>query len=164
MRRFSLFVSLFVVTLFATLTLTACGGGASAANPATLTAGATTPSSSTPPPPSSTPPPTTPPPTTPPPPSTVIDNVEDAPWLTCGACGNDHATGAVAPSSVVTNVTSPSEDGSSTQFAIAPTIPYTNVYWYQEHQAPSGQLNSITYEFDLYIPSGSENASQGIEF
>jgi hypothetical protein len=94
----------------------------------------------------------------------VLDNVEDAPWLTCGACGNDHAIGAVAPSSVVTNVTSPSEDGSSTQFAIAPNVPYTNVYWYQEHQAPSGQLNAITYEFDLYIPSGSENAPQGIEF
>ena len=97
--------------------------------------------------------------------ATVIDNVEDTPnWLTCGACGNDGAAGAIAPASVTVGMASPSEDGRATQFSIAATVPYTNMYWYQQHTPVRNQLGFLMYEFDVYIPAGSENAPQAIEF
>lgn len=107
-----------------------------------------------------------PPPTpTPPPGSTVLDNVEDTRnWLTCGNCGNTGATGATAAYSFTPGITAPSEDGSSTQFSISATTPYTNAYFYQEHTPFNSQINAITYEFDLYIPQGMETAPQAIEF
>jgi len=94
----------------------------------------------------------------------VLDNVEDGSWQTCGACGNDHATGAIAPNQFINGVVSPSEDGASTQFSISPVVPYTDTYWFQTHNPVSGQINALTYEFDLYIPNGSETAPQAIEF
>ncbi len=95
----------------------------------------------------------------------MLDNVEDTKnWLTCGACGNTGGTGAVATYSFTPGIGSPSEDGSSTQFAIAATVPYSNAYFYQQHTPVTTQINSLTYEFDLYIPSGMENAPQAIEF
>lgn len=59
---------------------------------------------------------------------------------------------------------SPSEDGSSTQFAIAATVAYSNAYFYRVQPVITSQINSLIYEFDLYIPSGMENAPQAIEF
>jgi hypothetical protein len=96
---------------------------------------------------------------------TVLDNLEDSPnWLTCGACGNTGATGAVATYSFTPGIASPSEDGSSTQFSIAATSAFSNAYFYEQHTPVTTQINAITYEFDLYIPSGMENAPQAIEF
>jgi hypothetical protein len=97
--------------------------------------------------------------------TTVLDNVQDTRnWLTCGNCGNDNATGPAATGTFTPGLASPSEDGASTQFSIAATTPYTNVYFYQEHTPVSTQMNALTYEFDIYIPPGMENAPQGIEF
>lgn len=59
---------------------------------------------------------------------------------------------------------SPSEDGASTQFSIAATVPYTNGYFYQAHAPISAQFNSLLYEFDLYIPQGMEDLPQALEF
>ena len=96
---------------------------------------------------------------------TVINNVEDSPdWLTCGACGNSGGTGAVAAYSFTVGMPSPGEDGSSTQFAIAATVPYTNAYFYRRQTAIAHQINALTYEFDFYIPVGMETAPQAIEF
>jgi hypothetical protein len=95
----------------------------------------------------------------------VLADVEDSTnWLTCGACGNNGGTGSIAPYSFSIGMPSPSEDGSSTQFAIAATVPYTNAYFYRQQTAIKQQINSLTYEFDLYIPVGMENAPQAIEF
>jgi hypothetical protein len=94
----------------------------------------------------------------------VIDRVEEAAWLTCGNCGNDGGTGATAAYFDTLGIAAPSEDGSSTQFTIAATVPYTNGYFYQKHTPVASQINALTYEFDLYIPAGSENLPQGIEF
>ncbi len=96
--------------------------------------------------------------------ATVLDHLDDNSWLTCGACGNDHATGAVAGSSYQNGVGSPSVDGSATQFTVTPTAPYSNAYWYQEHGPVPGQLNSLTYEFEPYVPAGASTAAQAIEF
>lgn len=95
----------------------------------------------------------------------MIDNIEDAnQWLTCGACGNDGGGGAVANYSATVGMASPSEDGASTRFSIAATVPYTNGYFYQVHNPIHAQIGALQYEFDLYIPTGSENAPQALEF
>src|SRR5437868_9696519 len=89
--------------------------------------------------------------------STVIDRIEESPWLTCGNCGNNGATGPTAPYSDTLGIATPSEDGSSTQFSIAATVPFTNGYFYQKHTPVTTQIGALTYEFDLYIPTCSEN-------
>lgn len=95
----------------------------------------------------------------------VISNVEDSTsWLTCGACGNTGGTGSVAPYSFTPGISVPSEDGRSTQFAIAATVPFSNAYFYRQQTPIAGQINALTYEFDLYIPPGMETAPQAIEF
>jgi hypothetical protein len=96
--------------------------------------------------------------------ATVLNHVEESPWLTCGNCGNTGATGATAAYSDTLGIAAPSEDGSATQFSIAATVPYTNGYFYQKHTPVTTQINALTYEFDIYIPQGSETLPQGIEF
>jgi len=96
--------------------------------------------------------------------STVIDRIEESPWLTCGNCGNNGATGPTAAYSDTLGIATPSEDGSATQFSIAATVPFTNGYFYQKHAPVPTQIGALTYEFDLYIPTGSENLPQAIEF
>ena len=78
---------------------------------------------------------------------TVLDHVEEAPWLTCGACGNNGGTGPVAAFSDTLGIGTPSEDGSSTQFSIAATVPFTNGYFYQQHTPVTNPMTALTYEF-----------------
>lgn len=85
-------------------------------------------------------------------------------WQTCGACGNSGGTGSVASYAMTRGVTSPTLDGSSSRFSIGGTVPYTNGYWYLRHQAPSRGLTYLAYDFYVYVPSGSQNAPQAIEF
>lgn len=145
MPRFFLAAGVFVLLFLAIFSLTSCGGGASATQttPSTSSGGGSPPAPS---------------------PATVIDNLEDQSWLTCGACGNAGGGGPIANYSATPGMVSPSEDGSSTQFAIAASVPFTNGYFYQIHDSVSGQLALLTYEFDLFIPAGFENAPQAIEF
>ena len=96
--------------------------------------------------------------------ATVLNKVEESPWLTCGNCGNTGATGATAAYTDTLGIATPSEDGSSTQFSIAASVPYTNGYFYQKHTPVAAQMGALTYEFDIYIPAGSETLPQGIEF
>jgi hypothetical protein len=96
--------------------------------------------------------------------STVIDHVEEKPWLTCGNCGNNGAAGPTAAYSDTLGIGAPSEDGSATQFSIAATVPFTNAYFYQQHAPVATQIGALTYEFDLYIPAGMEALPQAIEF
>src|SRR5205807_169954 len=49
----------------------------------------------------------------------VIDHIEEAPWLTCGACGNNGGTGSTAPYFDTRAIASPSEDGNATKFTLA---------------------------------------------
>ncbi len=153
-----IFVSMILASAFA---LVSCGGNNSSTTASVVPA----PTPATPfpsPSPSPSPSPTPTPVTAPS--STVLDRVEEAPWLTCGNCGNTGATGPIAAYFNTLGIASPSEDGSSTQFSIAATVPYTNGYFYQRHTPVSTQITALTYEFDLYIPQGSENLPQAIEF
>src|ERR1700739_4951917 len=141
--------------------LASCGGNNSTANsasaaPAPNASPTPSPTPGTLPSPSPTPTPTAN--------ATVIDHVEESPWLTCGACGNNGGTGPVAAYSDTLGIATPSEDGSATQFSIAATVPFTNGYFYQGHTPVTRQIGALTYQFDLYIPTGSENLPQAIEF
>jgi len=142
-----------LIVLAFTAVLASCGGGSAASTTASA-APAPTPQST--PPASPTPPPSTS--------STVISHVEESPWLTCGNCGNNGGTGATAAYSDTLGIATPSEDGSSTEFSIAATVPYTNGYFYQTHTPITTQITALTYEFDIYIPSGMESLPQAIEF
>src|SRR5260221_3266768 len=96
--------------------------------------------------------------------ATVIDRVEESPWLTCGNCGNNGGTGPTAAFSNTLGIATPSEDGSSTRFSIAATVPFTNGYFYQVHTPIAVPVAALTYEFDLYIPAGFETLPQAFEF
>lgn len=141
------------------LLLASCGGSGSSSTSASSlpSSNATpTPTPGTVPSPSPTPTPTGT--------STVLNRVEESPWLTCGSCGNNGGVGPTATYFDTLGIATPSEDGSSTQFSIAATTPYTNGYFYQKHTPVTTQINALTYEFDIYIPAGSETLPQGIEF
>lgn len=96
--------------------------------------------------------------------ATVINNVQEGNWRTCGACGDNGGTGPIANYSFTLGISSPSEDGASTEFAIAATVPFTNGYFYQVHDPVSAPFASLVYAFDLYIPQGMENMPQAMEF
>jgi hypothetical protein len=144
------------------LLLASCGGNggssttSASSQPATNATPTPTPGTGPSPSPSPTPTPTSN--------ATVINKVEESPWLTCGNCGNTGATGATAAYFDTLGIATPSEDGSSTQFSIAATVPFTNGYFYQKHTPVTTQIGALTYEFDIYIPVGSENLPQAIEF
>jgi hypothetical protein len=140
------------------LMLASCGGSTSSST----TASQSSPNAA----PTPSPTPGTSPTPTPTPTSsgTVIDRVEKSPWLTCGNCGNSGATGATAAYFDTLGIAAPSEDGSSTEFTLAATVAYSNGYFYQRHAPVNLQINALQYEFDLYIPQGSEKLPQGIEF
>jgi hypothetical protein len=138
------------------LMLTSCGGNTSSSTTAN-----SSPSNGA---PSPTPTPGASPSPTPTSSGTVINRVEESPWLTCGACGNNGGVGATAAYFDTLGIAAPSEDGSSTQFSIAATVPYTNGYFYQSHSPVTTQINALTYQFDIFIPAGSESLPQGIEF
>jgi len=97
---------------------------------------------------------------------TVLSRIEEATeWKTCGSCGNTGGTGAVATYSMSRGITSPTTDGSSTQFKIGGSYPYKNAYWYIGHTPSlSTPLKYLRYEFDLYVPSAYATAPQAIEF
>src|ERR1700720_413202 len=118
------------IILALALMLTSCGGSNSSTTSASsLPSPNATPSPSPSPTPGTVPSPSpTPTPTSS---ATVLDRVEEAAWLTCGNCGNDGGTGATAAYFDTRGIATPSEDGSSTQFTIAATVPYTNGYFYQ---------------------------------
>jgi hypothetical protein len=97
--------------------------------------------------------------------ATVFNGVQQwTGWLTCGACGNTGGGGALATYSMVRGIGYPTLSGSSAEFEIGGTHPYADAYWYYRHQPLNNAFKSLRYEFDLYIPAGSEHAPQGIEW
>jgi len=113
----------------------------------------------------SSPPPSPTPTPSPTPKPIVINQIQQATgWQTCGTCGDSGGDGALASYSMIRGITFPTLSGSSAEFKIGGTQPYANGYWFIGHQAPTRSFKSLRYEFDLYIPSGMENAPQAIEF
>ena len=97
--------------------------------------------------------------------TTVLKQVQQwTGWQTCGACGNTGGGGALATYSMTRGISFPTLSGSSAEFKIGGTHPYADAYWYYRHDAQSKPFKSLRYEFDLYVPSGYQNAPQAIEF
>lgn len=95
----------------------------------------------------------------------VFSRVEEkTDWQTCGNCGNTGGTGATATYSMTRGITSPSKDGSATQFSIGGGNPYKNAYWYIHQTAPTNAVSYLRYEFYLYVPKAYATAPQAIEF
>jgi hypothetical protein len=138
---------IFALTAFASLVLftfgiAGCAGGASSASTQASSPGTATPQNG----------------------ATVINNVQEGKWQTCGACGDTGGTGPLATYSFTTGISSPSQDGEATQFSISAAVAFSNAFFFQVQTPVTGQLNSLTYAFDLYIPPGMESAPQAIEF
>jgi hypothetical protein len=96
-------------------------------------------------------------------PATIVRDIDQASWLTCGNCGNTGATGATAAYSATLSPVS--EDGASTRFSILPgTKPYTNGYWWQERPDVPSASTEFVYEFDAMISSTDQAAPQAIEW
>ena len=98
--------------------------------------------------------------------STTIQRIEEATaWETCGNCGNSGGSGAVSTYSMIRGITSPTVDGSATEFKIGGSYAYKNAYWYiAQYGSPTTPVSYLKYEFNLYVPSASANAPQAIEF
>src|SRR5262249_14708789 len=95
--------------------------------------------------------------------NSISDLQNLSPWEPCGACGNDGAGGIQASYSMNQSISNPSLDGNAAQFSISGQ-PYTNAYWFHDNPTIPDTFNYLSYEFDLYIENGSENAPQAIEF
>ena len=109
-----------------------------------------------------------PPPPPPPPPSgTMFSNLQEASsWQTCGNCGNQRGTTAVATYNMTRGITSPTIDNTTTsaEFSISGSSPYTNGYWYISNTAPKAPVQSLVYDFYLYVPTEFAKSPQAIEF
>ncbi len=96
---------------------------------------------------------------------TVFNRIEErTSWQTCGNCGNTGASGATASYNLTRGISSPSKDGSSSQFWIGGNYPYKNAYWYIQQTAPTKAVSYLRYEFYLYVPKAYATAPQAIEF
>jgi hypothetical protein len=94
---------------------------------------------------------------------TILDNLEEQPFLTCGNCGNSGSTGVAAVFSVAKESTL-SRDGTAALFNVSATgAPYANAYWYQKRLG-TVPATHFELEFDVYIPAASVLASHAIEF
>ncbi len=142
------FQSMVSAGMFALLLLAGCSGTGAQPAATSVTTPATTP--------------TTPPSAAN---TTVYDEIQQvAGWLTCGACGNTGGGGSLASYQMSQGITSPSVSGDSAKFSISGSYAYANAYWFFRHPARSTAMSALTYEFDLYVPAGDENAPQAIEF
>ena len=97
---------------------------------------------------------------------TVFSRIEEqSEWTTCGNCGNTGASGATASYTMTRGISSPSKDGSASQFWIGGPYAYKNAYWYiRQSTSPSTPMQYLKYEFDMYVPSNYASAPQAIEF
>ena len=105
------------------------------------------------------------PPAPPATPIAVLDSFPISGWQTCGTCGN--SGGSTNPSSAnysVTDANTPSVDGDSSKFYIAALDPDANAYWWYVDSPTYASSKHVAYEFQLYIPSASRDASQAVEF
>ena len=106
---------------------------------------------------------------------TTINLIDDDPgtnsqsatnqWISCSPdCGGPNTPNPP----LVTQVGSPSEDGSAALFQTdsGSQVSYSGDYWFVQHGGRSSQINTLQYSFDLYVPSQFTGGTiiQAIEF
>lgn len=97
----------------------------------------------------------------------VLPDIDQSSWNPCDPAHNCNSGGNQAPTPAAIPWTgSPNEDGQSIEFPTQnPASAYNTAYWWVNHTAPSGSVaHYFKYEFDIWIPVGSGNAPQGIEW
>ncbi len=104
--------------------------------------------------------------TTPPVGKQVLNLQESSSWLTCGSCGNNSGNAKLATYEMTRGLTTPAIDNTSTsaQFSIGGPYPYTDAYWYIKDPAIATPVQSLTYDFYLYVPAATGKSPQAIEF
>lgn len=95
-------------------------------------------------------------------PKAVVSNIEDmGGWTSCSACAGPGGTGINTAHSQTQGVKSPSLDGSSSQFWLGGSHPYTNALFVKSLGGRAGATHFIL-DFDFWI--GNANVAQGLEF
>src|SRR5579864_6564599 len=77
-------------------------------------------------------------------------------WQSCGSCAGSGGTGPNTPRSLTLHISSPSLDGNSARFSIAPTQAFANALWWKQLGGTSA--TNFIYDFQIYIknPSASQ--------
>lgn len=97
----------------------------------------------------------------------VLPDLDQQSWNPCDPAHGCNSGGNQAPTPPAIPWTqAPKEDTQSIQFPTqSPAAAYNTGYWWVTHTAPQGPVaHYFKYEFDLWIPAGSGNAPQGIEW
>jgi hypothetical protein len=82
-------------------------------------------------------------------------------WSSCSSCAGKDGNGPTATHSMKRGVSSPSKDGSSAEFFLGGTTPYSNALWWKQ-LGPNDSVSNFRYELYYYIKNPS--ASQALEF
>ena len=81
-------------------------------------------------------------------------------WQSCGSCAGPGGSGPNTPRSLTLGIASPSLDGKSARFSIAPIQSFSNALWWKQLGGTSA--NNLIYDFFIYIKN--PGASQALEF
>jgi hypothetical protein len=93
--------------------------------------------------------------------ATTYANIENlAGWASCSTCAGPGGAGSVAPYRM-TQATSPSLDGSSANFWLGGSTPYSNALWWKQLGANSGVSH---FQYDVWFYLKNSAAPQALEF
>ena len=97
-----------------------------------------------------------------PPNATVKSDIEDMTgWESCTTCAGAGGNGPTAGFSLTQFQASPAEDGSSAQFSIWGTTPYSDALWWKQLGADNSATN-FKYDVDFYLTT--PQFAQALEF
>jgi hypothetical protein len=82
-------------------------------------------------------------------------------WSNCGSCAGPGGQGANTPRALTQHLSSPSMDGKSAKFSIAPKSKYAAALWWKQLGAHS---NATHFVYDLYFYLTNPSVSQSLEF
>lgn len=94
--------------------------------------------------------------------ATVFSSIEQMTgWSSCDVCAGRGGNGPTTSYSMTQKQSSPSMDGSSTQFFLGGTAPYAAALWWKQLGA---NINLKNFVYDLYFYVKDPTASQALEF
>src|SRR5437763_9297485 len=97
-----------------------------------------------------------------PPNAITATQIEDLPgWENCTVCAGAGGNGTPATFSLTQNQNSPSLDGSSAQFSIGGTTPYSDALWWKQLGA-NNAVKNFKYDLDFYLTT--PQFAQALEF
>src|SRR5581483_3552325 len=82
-------------------------------------------------------------------------------WANCDACAGKNGAGPAAPHGMAQGVSSPSMTGSSVQFSLGGTTPFSDALWWKQLGA---RPDTSHFVYDLWFYLKTPGASQALEF